>query len=314
MVRPYILRKGVATLMDIKGGQAAIGLGIGNVYRVLPSTETYYNQFVADYQDEYSDGTSVVHTTVQSALDACVAWRNDYVIVQPTDGFSIATALTMSKAHVHLICPSGLRGQAGFGAAYLFQTGAAEKVIEISAKGCEVAGFQFLNYVNVNHILIDSGGHNAWIHDNFFHLRGSTTEGVAAIQTGSGVYYTLIVHNNFQPSISGITFASVIAIDQSDNGWSKVTDNSILISDGCTATIGIKATGYKAEVSRNIVAELPVSGGAGAGTVTTCIVYDEGAIAVDNRLCVANTADLSGGGTNTAQNNISGASGGAISG
>ena len=314
MGNTYVLRKGVAGLEDLRGGGNALGLGVGNVYRVIPSTEAYYDQFIADHQYEHSDGSLAVHTTIQSALDACTAWRNDYVIVQPTDGFSLTTALTMSKAHVHLICPSGLRGQAAFGGAYLFQTGAAEKVIEISAKGCEVAGFQFLNYVNVNHILIDSGGHNAWIHDNFFHLRGSTTEGVAAIQTGSGVYYTMIAHNNFQPSISGITFASIIAIDQLDNGWSKVTDNSILISDGCTATIGIKATGYKAEVSRNIVAELPASGASGAGTVTTAIVYDEGAIAVDNRLCVANTADLSGGGTYTAQNNISGASGGAISG
>jgi len=314
MSRPYILKKGVSTLMDLKGGQAALGLGIGNVYRVIPSTEAYYSQFLEDYQDEYADGSSVVHTTVQSALDACVAWRNDYVIVQPTDGFSLTTALEMSKEHVHLICPSGLRGQAGFGGAYLFQTGAAEKVIEISAKGCEVAGFQFLNYANVNHILIASGGHNAWIHDNFFHLRGSTNEGVAAIQTGTGVYYTMIVGNNFQPSVSSITFASIIAISNNDNGWSKITDNSILISDGCTATIGIKASGYKCEVSRNIVAEIPADGASGAGTVSTAITYAAGGIAIDNRLCVANTADLSGGGTNTAQNNISGGSGGAISG
>ncbi len=38
---PYILRKGVSSLNDLVGGSAAMGMGVGNVYYVIKSTEAF---------------------------------------------------------------------------------------------------------------------------------------------------------------------------------------------------------------------------------------------------------------------------------
>lgn len=307
----------------------AVPMGCGKVFYVAMAGSDAYEYLSRIFPTDtdgvprvYAATAATANTAIQAALDACVAGRNDYVLVWPTSyplatsDYTITATLTMSKANVHLLCPAGMG--MGVGASWAnitFIETASVPLITLSGQGCEIAGFGFIQKADYNTILISSGGHTAHIHHNFFSIRGTTGGGsLPCIQTGTGVYFTLIEKNHFSTTASGATFISVIAISNNDNGWAKILDNVIMIGDGCTATIGINSAGLKCEVSRNIVAALPAALGASAGTVTTAIVYCAGGIAVDNRLCVANTADLSGGGTYTAQNNISGGSGGAISG
>src|SRR3990170_8432286 len=107
MARPFN-RRGITSLIEAKGG-SFFGLGLGNVYYVIQTTNGDYTRFVRDMQFTYPDGTSSVYSSIQTALDACIDERNDYVVVMPdTADYDVGATLTMSKANVHLVCPAGL--------------------------------------------------------------------------------------------------------------------------------------------------------------------------------------------------------------
>jgi len=116
------------------------GLGFGNVYYVCQSTNTLpYADLVKKYGGrQYDDDSYILHTTIQSALDATVANRNDYVIVVPDPSdYDITAALTMSKARTHLICPAGL-GYNGMppNMVRIHQNTASTAWITVSAEQC----------------------------------------------------------------------------------------------------------------------------------------------------------------------------------
>lgn len=332
MTRPYILRKNRAQLADLKDGLAALGLGVGNVYYVIKQGASYYSQFVDTYSVDYNDGTNSIcpdvgdttnteagalkNTGIQDALDKCVAGRNDYVIVMPhNDDYDLGKTLTMSKRAVHLICPAGLGRVCGAANAARLHPLTAAAVITVSANNCEIAGLWFKNYPAINTITLSNDAAVGNIHHNTFPLYMTTGALDSIIDDASGYFGWGKISNNFFATYSGEpgTWSSIINIVGASS-CVEVSGNIIIIGDGCTATVGISNGSYKGITNDNYVGACPASGGSLAGTVTTAIAYDAGGFAINNRLAVANTADLSGGGTNTAQNNISGGSGGAISG
>ena len=306
-----ILRSGEAGLGDLKGGSNALGLGIGNVYRVIKTTESYYSQFIADHQFEHTDGSLAVHTDIQSALDATVEARNDYVVVQPSDSdYDITAALTLSKKSVHLICPAGLGYDVGANnSVRIHQTTAATAIFAVSDAAVEIAGFYLKPYQNVSHLTLAATSYAPNIHHNTFVMNNTSTTGEPVIAgTGDGCAWGGI-ERNWIISQGGddYTIAAIISIQPSATG-ARVNYNEITIGDGATATVGIYNGATKGMVRGNVF------GQAGSdSTWTHCISIGSYGNAIENRGVVADGILVAGGVQHKSfSDNMNGVDGGVI--
>jgi len=312
----HILRQG-DTIRSLAGWSNLQGLGVGNVYRVIKSDEAYYSQFIADYQGEYSDGSLIVHPDdgsgdgIQSALDACVECRNDYVIVQPSDSdYDLTAALTMSKKSVHLICPAGLGNDVGSNnSVRLHQNTDGCNVIDVSDTAVEIAGFYFKNYQNHSHIALAATSYAPNIHHNTFtmNITSTTAEPVIAGTGDAGAWGS--IERNWIISYAGndATIAKIIDIKSSATS-ARVCFNEITIGDGTIATVGISNAATKGMVRGNVF------GGAGSDcTWTHCIAIGSYGNAVGNRGVVATSELITGGEQhNSCSDNMDGTNGGVI--
>lgn len=77
--------------------------GIGNVYFVVKSTESYYNDVKKKYDNTYSDNSQAVHATVASALAAVTAGRNDVIVLDGNGEHTLTEMLTLSDSRVNLV-------------------------------------------------------------------------------------------------------------------------------------------------------------------------------------------------------------------
>ena len=308
----YILRKGVSTLGDLKGGHAALGLGVGNVYYVIKSTEGYYDQFVDDRQGEYSDGSEIVHTTIQSALDATVECRNDYVLVQPSDSdYDLTVALTMSKKSVHLLCTAGLGYDVGANnSVRIHQETDSIAVIDVSDTAVEIAGFYFKPYYGQSHITLAATSYAPNIHHNTFVLHwesgGANKPSIAC--TGDACAWGGIERNWFVSQAGDDQTCPVIVDIKSSATGARVNHNDFMLGDGNIATIGISNAATKGSVNYNTFA----SAGDDA-TWTHCIALGTWGTAIGNRATVADSEIVTGGtASSSLSDNMNGASGGSI--
>lgn len=307
MSRPYILRKNVSRISDLQGGHAALGLGIGNVYWVIKTTETHYAQFLEDHLFEYSDGSASVQTSIQAALDATVECRNDYVMVMPSDSdYDLTAALTLSKKGVHLIAagsspyyPNGCGNSVR-----LDQTG-AYPVMVVSDSAIEIAGFYLKNYYCKGGIIIANTSYGLNIHHNYWAMRLNTATNepmlgpyISNASGDAGAWSTF--HSNFIQSQAGAsaTIAAIIRFNSQATGV-RVLNTDIAIGDtDNTATVGILNLSVKGQVNDcNFSAHQTASG---AGVFTHCIQIHASGTAYGNRgnvadgeLVVGGTDDLS---------------------
>jgi len=323
MAGPYIMRKGVSSVTDLKGGHAAIGLGVGNVYYVIKSTEAYYDQFLTERQGVYNDGSVIVHTDIQSALDATVECRNDYVIVQPADAdYDITETLTMTKKAVHLICPAGMTGSTGAtNACRIHQTTGDIPILQIADAGCEVAGFYLKSGSGASPLVTGvemiAGCYGVNIHHNYFCVNGVTGDGPVlggTGATGNGAW-GIIHHNRLVTITSGVTFPVLWNFPYTSYSL-LVEHNSFSIQTGVTiSTAVINMSGGYGEANFNTFSALTTfpSQGLTAPSIEACIHLGGGAGgAIGNRGAIL-TGDLLSGGTANAQfsDNFDAASGGA---
>jgi len=131
--------------------------GAGKAFFVGASGATYLpnltNHFVTD-----EEGDVRSFTTIADAISAASSGRGDYIYVLPGT-YTITTALAMSKADIHLIALGSV------GSAIL--TGSAADIMDITANGCEVAGFQ-MNLASTQICIDMAGASGCNIHDNVF--------------------------------------------------------------------------------------------------------------------------------------------------
>ncbi len=292
-------------------------LGVGNIYRVIKSDEPYVAQFLEDYQGRYSDDSLIVHIDdgsgdgIQAALDACVANRNDYVLVQPSESdYDLTAVLTLSKKSVHLICPAGLgRPRGATNACRLEQTGAAD-IFALSGASIEIAGFYLKHKQNTTAIGLATGGsYSPNIHHNTIAMNTASTTSEPMIHAvGDGAAYGDIHHNwIFSSGGNDTTIAAIIAIAASAT-MAEVTNNQITIGDGLTATVGIQNLATKGMVADNRF------GQAGAdSTWTHCIQISSFGNAIGNRGVVADGVLVTGGASDKSfSDNMNGVNGGLI--
>lgn len=298
---------------------APVTVGGGNTYWVIKSTEAHYAQFLADHPGTYSDGSAKVYTDIQSALDACVDSRNDYVKVMPsTSDYDITAALTLSKKAVHLICPAGFGYTIGANNACRIHQNGAFPIMVVSASAVEIAGFYLKNYATKGAIICADGAYGLSIHNNYFamNLNGVTNEPMIgpyiADTTGDTLAWSTIERNFLQSQAgANATIAAIIRSNQQATG-TRIEFNEIQIGDtNNTATRGIQCLSVKGIVNFNILEAAQTN--TGAGVFTKGIEIDASGSVMGNMGAIP-TGNLFTGGTDeiSAVNNVNGVNGGTI--
>lgn len=278
----YILRKDVSSLFDLVDGSSALGLGVGNIYYVVQTTNTAPRAYaLATLQKTYKDGSRAVHSTIQSALDATVANRNDYVIVFPdASDYDITAALTMSKKAVHLICPAGLCGDDfPTNAARIHQNTASTDFFTVTGDAIEIAGFFFKqDSASRDDIIYLSG--TRWhpvIHHNFFGMSATASTSKYGIYGDGAVSHFSIYKNyftNYSPgAVSGTNndIAAFIGLTAAGSTRGSIKDNTFVSGVNTTVAAGISVAGSGIIVRNNHLHQNAAFGGSDAGAFTAGI-------------------------------------------
>jgi hypothetical protein len=287
----YAQRAGLGDLVY----NASSAIGVGNVYLVIKTTEPTYAALLAAHQGTYADGTSFVYTTIQAALDATVASRNDYVVLTPSaDDYDLTVALTMTKKSVHLVAPAGLTGQPGAtNAVRVHQTGAFA-CVTLSGVACEISGIFFKGAADQTIIDISAGAHACNIHDNFLGL--ATTSGNAAAYGlyAAGESTNLIISNNFINNYSPTASQTIGGGIGLQNSTRALVKNNLITTGGFATTMsaGILARGAQIIIQDNVLVESK-SGTPASSTFTIGINAQNDTVLMDNRvsMAVANIAN-----------------------
>lgn len=223
----------------------------GNIYFVIETDHPQYDSFMTQRQtgSYANDGSNMVHSTIQSALNATVTQRNDYVVIVPASVWSytydITTSLTMTKDRVHLVCPSN------FGTGGMIQSpviniqDADYDAVTLSGNDCEIAGLFFMGYRGKDIIGIDADVLGAHIHDNFIGVSATENSENNGIHMAGTANFFNIHHNHFTNYLPG----NMTSTDNEVNAFIYVSASS--------STRGIIAhntfcTGNNTEVGRGI--------------------------------------------------------------
>lgn len=316
--RPFRMRKGISTAADLRDG-AALSFGVGNVYYVIKTNESYYGNFTADHGGTYPDGSEIVYgataatsqVAIQAAITACVEGRNDYVVVMPSDSdYDLTDVITVNKKCVHVVCPAGFGYERGAtNACRLHQTTDAKAIFAVTDASVEIAGFYFKNYQNHSAITMATGAYAPNIHNNTFVISMTSTTAEPLIAcTGDAPAWGGIERNWFisQAGDDG-TIAIVVDIPGPATG-ARCNYNDFMMGDGNTATVAISMGATKGSANFNTFASAGNDGG-----YTHCISLGTWATAIGNRGTVADSILITGGTASySLSDNMNGASGGAI--
>ncbi len=315
-------------ITDFPHGVSSFGLpilstlGMGNVYYVcqVANTNAYTLLLERFGAETYTDGSAMLHTTIQSALDATVANRNDYVFVTPdSSDYDITAALTMSKARTHLIAPAGL-GHKGFpsNAVRIDQTGAFSH-FTVTADTIEIAGFFFKGASGENIIDMSSTRWHAHIHDNFFGMSatdGSDNYGI----NGTGANNHFSIHDNYftnylPGAVTGTDndLGSFIFLSSASNTRGLVRDNYFVTGVNTEVTSGINVAGIDIVIDDNVFLESVGSGGSQDGIFTLGITSGTGSMVLRNYFAMDGANEVSGGTSNESYTqNFESTSGGTV--
>jgi hypothetical protein len=302
---------------EILGGY---GIGIGNVYIVYNAADTdVTTDLIRNYGGvKYADGSTMLYAAtsttanvaIQAALDACVANRNDYVVVMPSGtNYGLAAPLTMSKKGVHLVCPAGVSGNgSAIGNTARIKQLAAYTGIIVSAQAVEIAGFYLKNYTGKSMITLAgstyAGGSagsasSPNIHHNSFMMVWSGTPDPIIMPysgTDDGGSWGVIENNWFiSETGTGITSPiAAISINAQATGC-RVRNNEVTIGDANVATVGISNHAVKGRTDFNLFSESGGSGVTSGGTITNSISIAVTGAATGNRCSVAAGGFATGG-------------------
>lgn len=91
-------------------------LTTGNVYYVIPSSDSNYVEFYEKYQRTYKDGSLAVHNTIASAYAAVVSNRHDVILLSSNSAHAQTSMLSIAKNRVHFVGLNMRGGAFGMGA------------------------------------------------------------------------------------------------------------------------------------------------------------------------------------------------------
>lgn len=302
MASGQILKKDEARLRDLQDGRSAMGLGIGNIYYVIKESEAFFDQFMADNEGEYGDGSQIVHTdsgdgaSIQSALDATVANRNDYVVVNPSQSdYDVTSTLTLTKKAVHLICPGGLGNKVGATNAARIHMTSDLPLMTLSDSSIEVAGLYFKNFSNNSIMQLESASYALNVHNNNFLWTAASSGAVPIVDnqitaTFDGGSWGTFESNWFANVAGGsATVAKLFRIHGNCKNL-RIKYNEFTLSDAITVTVGIDNQAVGGRVDYN-----DFSGDGTTAVWTNCVNLITKASAIGNRFAVGTGQAFSGG-------------------
>lgn len=272
-------------------------LDMGNIYYCAATTNSLATYRFAG-KHYTNDGSAMLHSTIQSALDATVTQRNDYVIL--LDNFTLAAALTMTKSRVHLISPQGIKVGGWVGDRSITQ-GAAADCITVTGNGVEIAGIWFNSYQGSD--IIDVG--TTWvinIHHNYFAMGATASSDNYGI-VGTATIQPSIHHNfftNHSPgAMSGTDndIAAFIGITSGAATRGYIADNVITTGLNTAVAAAIQWSGCEVIIARNVLWESAAHGASEAGVFTLGISTAADNIIVDNKIGITTGTDAVSGGT-----------------
>ena len=288
-------------------------MGPGKIFYVVNAADTEVYNYLSEMILPDTDGTIRLYSAtsltadvaIQAALDACVANRNDYVVIMPSStNYSITTAISVSKKGVHIVCPTGLGGNFPIGnTARLKSIVAATPVFAIAAntEAVEIAGLYIKNYADVAAITVDTGCSALNIHNNMFPMVWTTSPVASIVGTGSAFAWSSIEHNQWISETGSQVTAAIAAINiQTTATGARVCHNEVTLGDRNVATVAISNLAAKGHTDFNVFSEsggaaANIGGGSYGGTITKCIAISTSACAIGNLGAVATTHMVTGG-------------------
>jgi len=250
-----------------------------------------------------SDTTGNDNLAIQAALDACVAGRNDYVMVMPSSyDYNIATTLTMTKRGVHLIAPAGMTYERGANnSTKLHLITAALPMITVTGDNCEIAGFYMKNFYDGTlacgqHILLGAGSTGCTVRHNHFVVRPANATNTAVVEgTSTGAGYARIENNWFESQASGAYTIPAYVTAAAGATHLRVCNNDMEASQGNIVTTAIGLPQFGLASGNWIIAVVANPSQATlAGVITTGITLTASAAAINNYFCNC-VANLTGG-------------------
>jgi len=124
----------------------------GNIYFVIPASDSNYVEFYNKYQKTYSDGTKAVHNTLASAYSAAVSNRHDVIMLSANSAHEQTAMVSVVKNRLHFV-GMGLRaGAMGMGARARVTMGVTAAATDIAVVQNTGVGntFRNLKFVNSN--------------------------------------------------------------------------------------------------------------------------------------------------------------------
>lgn len=282
---------------------------MGKVFFVVNPADT---DWYATMQEEFPadrDGYPRVFNSIQSALDATVTNRNDYVLVMPSStDYDLTAALTMTKNRVHLVCLPGIGNMGMNNFARIHQNTATTQNIVVTGDCVEIAGLFFKGYDGTAHdapsiIHLSGTRWTAHIHDNFFGV-GATAAGTGYGILADGACSHFNIHHNYftnyaPGAMTGTdnALSAFIGITSASSTRGLICDNVIHTGANTTVASGITNAGYGMVIARNYLFEDTAFGSSEAGVFTKGITGSVDTFMVDNRMAVATAANSITGGT-----------------
>ncbi|KKL55567.1 hypothetical protein LCGC14_2254130 [marine sediment metagenome] len=158
---------------------------LGKVFFVIHADNASDNHLLEEFPVDRDGVPRVYQTTsgaatdnlaIQAGLDACVAGRDDYVIILPSNGndYDLGALLTMSKNNVHLISLEAINAdpiRIGASRGVVLEQTASVDVAYITGQNCEFAGFYIKNKANYSAVQAGATAHTMYIHHNLLFIQ-----------------------------------------------------------------------------------------------------------------------------------------------
>lgn len=195
---PYIMRKGVSEVRDLKDGNAVIGdPGIGNLF--------YVNGGSDGPSDDGGGGLDKDNPlqTITAALALCESGNDDYIIVlnYGSNGRAAETwPIAVTKNQVHIM---GVRATRGSKWSVVTSGDAGTNAFTVSAHRCEFANLEIGGNTTGSGIQISNPYWGTTIHDCWFgYADGVGTHGVF-VASGADAPYLTVYDNRFGQALTG---------------------------------------------------------------------------------------------------------------
>ena len=102
--------------LESLGGVSGLPATTGQVFVVIPAADPSYEQFVADHQKTYADGSVMVYNTIPAAYAAAVSNRHDVILLSANAAHAQTAMLDITKNRIHFVGLGFRPGSIGMGA------------------------------------------------------------------------------------------------------------------------------------------------------------------------------------------------------